>query len=50
MYLNDLWAGIDEFVMIFVWNIMGWLVIHIGMRLICMIILCWLVRHDFGMV
>jgi len=36
--LNGLWARIDEFGMILVWNLIRWLVINIGMRLICMII------------
>jgi len=39
--------GLDKFGMILVQNMKGWLVIFIGMRLVCMIILCWLVRHDF---
>ena len=30
-----------------IWNMIGWLVVYIGMRLVCMITLCWLVRHDF---
>ena len=38
--LSGLWAGINEFGMIFVWNLIGWLVINIGMILVCMITLC----------
>jgi len=48
--MDGLWAGLDEFGMILVRNMNGWLVIYIDMRLVCMIILHWLVRHDFGMV
>jgi len=33
--------------MICVRSMIGCLVIYIGMRLVCMITLCWLVRHDF---
>jgi len=38
--LNSLWAVIDEFGMIFVWNLIGWLVVNVGMELVCMINLC----------
>jgi len=33
--LNGLWARIDGFGMILAWNINGWLVINVGMRLVC---------------
>jgi len=59
--ISDVWCHIycmrlsgDEMLLCWTWNgkykFVGWLVIYIGMRLVCMIILCWLVRHDFGMV
>ena len=38
--LNGLWAGIDKSGMIFVWNLIGWLVINVGIELVCMITLC----------
>jgi len=48
--LNGLWVEIGEFGMILVWDMNGWLVIEAGMELVCMIILCWLMKHDFGVV
>jgi len=33
-------AGIDEFGMILVWNMNGWLVINVGMELVCTKNLC----------
>ena len=48
--LNGLWVGNDEFGMILVWNMNGWLVMNVGMELVCMIIYAWWVKHDFGVV
>ena len=48
--LNGLSTGNNEFGMVFVWNMNGWLVMNVGMELICMIIYAWWVRHDFGVV
>jgi len=38
--LNGCWAEIDEFGMIMVWNMNGWLIINVDMELVCMINLC----------
>ena len=38
--LNGLWTRIDEFGMILVWNLIEWLVINMGMELVCMTTLC----------
>ena len=48
--LSGLWIGNNEFGMTLVWNMNEWLVINVGMELVCMIILCWLVRRGVGMV
>jgi len=38
--LNGLWAENDELGMILVRNMIGWLVMNVGMELVCMILLC----------
>ena len=38
--LSGLWARNDEFGIILVWNMIGWLVTNVGMELVCMITLC----------
>jgi len=45
--LGESWDEIGEFGMILAWNMNGWLIIDVGMSWACMIILRWLVRHDF---
>mgnify|MGYP005946251877 CR=1 FL=1 len=48
--LYDLWTRIDEFGMILVWNMNGWLVMNVDMELVCIMTLCWLEKHDVGVV
>jgi len=39
--LSGLWTGNNQFGMILVWNMNQWLVINVGMGLVCMITIWW---------
>jgi len=48
--ISDCMGWIDEFGVILARNMNGWLVINVAMELVCIMTLCWLDKHDFGVV